>query len=242
MIIDNKTSSFLWHLILCLLFVPVLQQLFHWHDFDALAGYEKQSSSDPSWTWAAWNATAYQKDKEQFAALYKKYIDTIYNYFWYRVGHDHDVAEDLAQETFVRAYQALPNFKITGTSYVSYLLTIAHNLLVNYYRSPKPISIEATGVDVPQEIWSAIETKDNISSMWRAIQQLSTKERDILYLKYRKDYKVSEIAAIVGRSENAVKLVLSRARKKLAAHPYLASIKGFSDTKQKSRRGRYCNN
>lgn len=180
-----------------------------------------------------------KKDKQKFEALYKKYINKIYNYFWYRVGHDQDVAEDLAQETFVRAYQALPQFRVTEKSYLSYLLAIAHNLLVNYYRSPKPISIETTGIDVPEEIWSKLETKDNIRSMWRAIQQLSIKEQDILYLKYQKGYKVAEIAEIVGKSENAVKLILSRARKKLAAHPYLASMRGFSDQKQKPRKGRY---
>lgn len=180
-----------------------------------------------------------KKDKEQFEALYTKYIDKIYNYFWYRVGHDQDVAEDLAQETFVRAYKALPRFKVTKKSYLSYLLTIAHNQLVNYYRSPKPISIEATGVDVPEEIWSDFETKDNIRSMWRAVQQLPLNEQDILYLKYQEGYKISEIAKIVGKSENAVKLLLSRTRKKLASHPYLTSIAGFSDQKQKSRKGRY---
>lgn len=180
-----------------------------------------------------------KKDKEQFEALYTRYIDKIYNYFWYRVGHDQDVAEDLAQETFVRAYQALSRFKVTKKSYLSYLLAIAHNLLINHYRKPQPISIEATGVDVPEEIWSDIETKDNIRSMWRAIQQLPSKEQDILYLKYQRGYKISEIAKIVGKSENAVKLTLSRARKKLIAHPYLTAIAGFSDQKQKSRKGRY---
>lgn len=180
-----------------------------------------------------------QQDKEQFNVLYTKYIDKIYNYFWYRVGHDRDVAEDLAQETFVRAYKALPRFKVTGKPYLSYLLSIAHNLLVNYYRSPKPISIEATGVDVPEEIWSKIETKDNIRSIWRAIQQLSSNEKDILYLKYQKGYKVREIAEIVGKSENAVKLTLSRVQKKLAAHPYITSLKGFNDQKRKARKGRY---
>ncbi|MCA9365887.1 sigma-70 family RNA polymerase sigma factor, partial [Candidatus Kaiserbacteria bacterium] len=130
-------------------------------------------------------------------------------------------------------------FRVTEKSYLSYLLAIAHNLLVNYYRSPKPISIETTGIDVPEEIWSKLETKDNIRSMWRAIQQLSIKEQDILYLKYQKGYKVAEIAEIVGKSDNAVKLILSRARKKLAAHPYLASMRGFSDQKQKPRKGRY---
>ena len=180
-----------------------------------------------------------QKNKEQFEALYAKYIDKVYNYFWYRVGHDQDVAEDLAQETLVRAYKALPKFKITKKSYLSYLLTIAHNLLVDYYRSPKPISIEATGIDVPEEIWSKIETKDNIRSLWRAIQQLPSSEQDILYLKYRRGLKISEIASIVGKSENAVKLSLSRTRKKLSAHPYLTSISEFSDQKRESRKGRY---
>ena len=119
-----------------------------------------------------------KRDKEQFEALYKRYIDKVYNYFWYRVGHDQDVAEDLAQETFVRAYQALSRFKVSEKSYLSYLLTIAHNLLVNHYRKPQPISIKATGVDVPEEIWSDIETKDNIRSIWRAIQQLPSNERE----------------------------------------------------------------
>lgn len=180
-----------------------------------------------------------KQDKEQFDALYKRYIDKIYNYFWYRVGHDRDVAEDLTQETFVRAYKHLDKFQMRKTSYASYLLTIAHNLLVNYYRSPKPISIEATGVDVPEEIWSDIETKDNLRSLWRAIQQLPAKERDILYLKYQKGYMVADIARIVGKSENAVKLTLSRARKKLAAHPYLKGIAGFTDTKRKKKAARY---
>lgn len=180
-----------------------------------------------------------KQDKVQFEALYKRYIDKVYNYFWYRVGHDQDVAEDLAQETFVRAYQALSRFKMTEKSYFSYLLAIAHNLLVNHYRKPQPISIEATGVDVPEEIWSDIETKDNLRSIWRAIQQLPAKERDILYLKYQKGYKVADIARIVGKSENAVKLTLSRVRKKLAAHPYLKGIAGFTDTKRKKKPARY---
>jgi RNA polymerase sigma-70 factor (ECF subfamily) len=178
-------------------------------------------------------------DKEQFKAIYDRYIDKVYNYFWYRVGHDQDVAEDLAQETFVKAYQALARFTVTDKSYLSYLLTIAHNVLVNYYRSPQPISIEATQVDVPQEIWSTLEKKDNIRSLWRAVQYLPSKERDILYLKYQKGYKISEIAEIIDKSPNAVKLSLSRIRKKLSAHPYLASLKGFSDQKKQPRPGRY---
>lgn len=180
-----------------------------------------------------------QHDQLAFEEIYNKYYQKIYNYFWYRVGHDEDVAEDLAQDTFVRAFKALPRYKDTGKSYLSYLLTIAHNLLVNYYRTPKPISIESTGVGVPDEIWSDLETKDNIRSLWRAVQQLSEPEKNILYLKYQKGYKVAEIASIAGKTENAVKLILSRARKKLQAHPYLQSISGFSEQQRSHRPGRY---
>jgi RNA polymerase sigma-70 factor (ECF subfamily) len=180
-----------------------------------------------------------QRNHLAFAEIYKKYYQKIYNYFWYRVGHDEDVAEDLTQDTFVQAFKALPRYKDTGTSYFSYLLTIAHNLLVNYYRTPKPISIETTGVEVPDEIWSSIDTKDNIRSLWRAIQQLSETEKNILYLKYQKGYKVAEIAKITGKTDNAVKLILSRTRRKLQAHPYLKSISGFSEQKRSHRSGRY---
>ncbi len=180
-----------------------------------------------------------KKNPNAFSALYEKYYQKIYNYFWYRVGHDVAVAEDLTQETFVRAYKALPRYKEAGKAYDSYLLTIAHNLLVNYYRTPKPISIEATGVEVPQEIWSDIEKKDNIRALWRAVQQLTPTEQNILYLKYKEGYRIAEIARIVGKSENAVKLVLSRARKKLAHHPYLNAIAHFSDAQPKRAPGRY---
>tara|TARA_B100000745_G_C20104433_1_gene377921 strand:- start:545 stop:1153 length:609 start_codon:yes stop_codon:yes gene_type:complete len=180
-----------------------------------------------------------QYDRQAFKEIYKKYYQNIYNYFWYRVGHDEDVAEDLAQDTFVRAFIALPRYRDTGRSYLSYLLTIAHNLLVNYYRTPKPISIEATGVDVPEEIWSKLESKDNIRSLWRAVQQLPEAEKNVLYLKYQKGYKVAEIAKITNKSENAIKLILSRVRKKLKAHPYLQSISEFSEQERSYRSGRY---
>lgn len=180
-----------------------------------------------------------KRDRSAYARIYERYYRNVYNYLWYRVGHDREVAEDLAQETFCRAFEALPRFTDQGKTYLAYLLTIAHNLLVNHYRKPRPISIEATGVDVPEEIWSDIETRDHIRALWRAIQQLSPIERDVLYLKYRKDYSIREIASIIDKSDNATKLILSRARKRLAAHPYLAAISGFKDTRVKRPQSRY---
>lgn len=181
---------------------------------------------------------AAKQDPQQFDALYRKYFQTIYNYFWYRVDHNNDVAEDLTQDTFVRAFRSMSTFTITKASYLSYLLTIAHNLLVNYYRSAKTVPLDHAP-DIPIDTWGEIEVGDGVERLWKAIQALSPTERDILYLKYRRGYKVAVIAEITGKSENAIKLVLSRARKKLAGQPSLQHIATFGEVSRTPSKPRY---
>lgn len=175
-----------------------------------------------------------KENPEAYEALYKKYAQKIFNYFWYRVGHQKDVAEDLLQDTFMKAYKQLPTFSLRTHSYYSYLLTIAHNILVNYYRTPQELPLESIG-DVPHEITiqQDLERKETAKLLWRAIQQLSEKERDIILLKYQKGLSIKEIANITKKSENAVKLILSRTRKKLAKHPYLSDMSRFIEHKKK---------
>ena len=163
---------------------------------------------------------AAQRDPQCFDELYRTYFQTIYNYFWYRVGHDRAVAEDLTQDTFVRAYQALPRYRDQGKPYVAYLLTIAHNLLVNYYRRQKCIPSDTLD-QIPDNVVPDMEERDLLERLWWAIQELRPTERDIIYLHYSRGYKMREIAEITGKSENAVKLQLSRARKRLLQDPRL---------------------
>ncbi len=172
-----------------------------------------------------------KENNEDYEALYNKYADAVYNYFWYRVGHQNDVAEDLMQETFLKAFNHLPKFQTRGYSYLTYLLTIAHNVLVNYNRTPRALPLEAVG-DVPTEITDELERKSDAEVLWRAIQQLTDSEKDVLLMRYRRNMPIKDIARIMNKSENAVKLILSRTRKKLAKHPYLSDIRGFVDKKR----------
>ncbi len=169
-----------------------------------------------------------------YEALYRKYAQRLFNYFWYRVGHQKDVAEDLLQETFMKAYQNLSKFYLRSYSYYSYLLTIAHNILVNYYRKPQTISLKSIG-DVPDEVTvdQEIDKKQTAEFLWRAIQELPEHEKDILLLRYQNGLPIKDIARIVGKSENAVKLTLSRTRKKLAQRPYLKDIAQFGEYQKK---------
>lgn len=167
-----------------------------------------------------------QGNPEAYEALYKKYGKRLYNFFWRRAGRVKEVAEDLAQETFVKAYQKLPNFRLRAYSYFSYLLTIAHNTLVKYYKKPKPASLEELG-DVPDSAPSdtlekRLAAKEASDILWRAVESMP--EKEILFLKYRDGLKVKDIARFTGKSENAVKLALSRARKKLARRQELKEL------------------
>lgn len=170
-------------------------------------------------------------NSQVFEELYKKYADKVYNYFWYRTGHQKDVAEDLMQETFFRAFKYLDRFQTRGYSYLTYLLTIAHNVLVNYYRSKKMIPLSELGddIDIPAEITDTIERKVEAENLWRAVQDLSGTERDVILMFYQKEMPIKDISRVMGRTENAIKLVLSRARKKLAQHPYLRDMVGYVD-------------
>lgn len=175
-----------------------------------------------------------------YEALYKKYAQRLFNYFWYRVGHQKEVAEDLLQETFMKAYQNLPRFYLRSYSYYSYLLTIAHNILVNYHRKPQPMPLESVG-DVPDEVivYQEIDRKRNAELLWRAVQQLPEPEKDILLLRYQKELSIKDIARIVRKSENAVKLALSRSRKKLVKHPYLEDMVKFGEFQKRYTRPRF---
>lgn len=150
-----------------------------------------------------------QGDAEAFASLVAKYLGTVRRYFRHRLN-DPELAEDLTQETFERAFRALPAFRSTNASYQTYLLHIAHNLLVSEYRRPSSLAIDEESVG--QGWMQRLEAKDEVE---RAMVGLEPRDREVLDLFYEQGYSVREIAGRLDASENAVKLRLSRARRRL---------------------------
>ncbi len=172
-----------------------------------------------------------QEDSHAYEELYTKYSKKIYTYFWFRVGKDREIAEDLTQETFFHAFRSLERFEAQGYSYYSYLLRIAHNLLVNYYRKPKTASLPEPA-NIPAEFTEDgrdIERKSDSLVLWKAMKDLPINEQNALILFYWDDLSVREIASLMDKSENAIKLLLSRGRKKLALHPTLNNLGGIPD-------------
>ncbi len=182
---------------------------------------------------------AAQKNSADFEVLYHKYAEKVFNYFWYRIGHDTPTAENLMQETFIRAFEKLPTFENKDYSYQTYLLTIAHNILVDYFRKKRPVPLEEIE-KVPSEVHNIMTHKLEGKLLWEMIQTaLSDNEKSALLMFYRKEMSIKDIAKVMDKSENAVKLLLSRARKKLSEHPYLQDLSGFVDTQWKKTKARF---
>ena len=112
------------------------------------------------------------------------------------------------QETFLRAYKHLSGFTDKGISYFSYLLTIAHNLLVNYYRqneNTKTVSLDDVDVAVFDSLEIGSEQQERSNALWTAVASLSQGEREILMLRYQKicPLKISPLSLARARMQSS---------------------------------------
>src|SRR6266511_2512344 len=77
------------------------------------------------------------RDRQAFAALYEAHLERVHRHVRYRVA-DPDVAEDLAAQVFLRAWQAIDRYRpVEGRPFVAWLFTIANNLIVDHHRKAR---------------------------------------------------------------------------------------------------------
>lgn len=153
------------------------------------------------------------ENPKAYGDLFEKYQSKIFYYLNHKLNRKED-AEDLLQETFLKAFNAHKDFTYQDYTYLSFIMKIAHNLLVNHYKSPKTLLLNQIK-KLPFEDKEARDKKLEIEQLWDYSKDLSKTEQKVLKLKYQDDLLIADIAKQLGKSENAIKLTLSRARKKL---------------------------
>lgn len=129
-------------------------------------------------------------------------------------------AEDLLQETFLRAYKNLFQFK-PKWRWSTWLFTIGRRLSINQYRRrhhPTTVFKALEGLEdaapSPEQLVVADESRHRLWDIAAAV--LSEQQNTALWLYYVEEMPVKQIASVLGRSRMAVKTMLYRARKKLA--------------------------
>ncbi|OHA85163.1 MAG: hypothetical protein A2408_03485 [Candidatus Yonathbacteria bacterium RIFOXYC1_FULL_52_10] len=154
-------------------------------------------------------------NRENFESLFQGYADVVYRLCLYKTSNE-DVAHDLTQETFLRLWKTLSSGKEV-TKPKQYIYQIARNLIVDYYKSDKAISLDELqeeGFD-PRSNESSAEIVSDASILRAAIEALDKEFRDVVYMRFVEGMKVTEIAEILDISENLASVRINRGKEKL---------------------------
>lgn len=153
---------------------------------------------------------------ESFEALVLRVGPRLLRYLRGRV-RDECTAEDLVQETFLRAYRHLGRYD-PERSFSTWVFTIATRLAVSHARTRRGLPLaeidppDARGAD-PLETMAVREQHDNI---WRlAWRKLPPGQLTALWLRYAEQMPIRRIAVVMGNSPGGVKVLLHRARRRL---------------------------
>lgn len=171
---------------------------------------------------AQWIAEAKTGDKDAFAKLVEKYQRPVYS-VCYRMLGTPTAAEDAAQETFIRAYQALDRYD-SNRSFATWILSIASNYSIDQLRKKKVIVLsmdnEKYGWMAPPDPGPSPEKaaldKEKNALVQAILSDLPETDRAAVILQFWHDYSYDEIAETLGLSSSAVKSRLFRARRVMA--------------------------
>ena len=172
-------------------------------------------------------------DTEAFNPLVLKYRQKIYNLLYQRV-RDREIAKDLTQDVFLKAFQGLRHFKQDSTFY-SWLYRIASNCGVDFLRKQKrqkvlmfgELPLDADNILQMAQVYPSpsemMENEELGQIIRKAVHQLSPGQRRVFRLRYRMELSIKEIAVRLNKSEGTIKSHLYHAHQKLQSMlvPYL---------------------
>src|ERR1700751_1472 len=158
---------------------------------------------------------AQQVDRKPLEALYLLHFDRIYSYLHMSVGNRHD-AEDLTTQTFLKMLEAIGRFRWQSAPFSAWLFRIAHNLAMDHFRARRRWQPEE---EVPEPPPSEAEPSAEIEgmrtigreSMLKLIEDLSPEQQQVLTLKFVFNLPNAEVAAILDKTQGAIKSLQHRA-------------------------------
>lgn len=151
-------------------------------------------------------------DPAAFGVLYERYRNRIY---WYLLAHTHSVedAADLTQQVFLRAFDALHQYRPHKGAFFVWLMAIAHHSSANFHRGHrKTLAWE----DVPEhlhpttDVDTEIVRRETLAHAQALLDELDSSKRELLILRFVAGLTASQIASVIGKSEAATKKQLAR--------------------------------
>lgn len=160
----------------------------------------------------AWVAAAQQGDQASFESLIRLFSRDVYGKA-FSILKNHQDADDVVQETFIRVFRALPNFRFES-SFRTWLITIATRQALNYRErvtrdhdsldGPEG-SIEHPALRVEETQIAALLDQEARRLLQETLPRLPRRQKEALTLKLQHDWKYEQIAQAMGTSVGSVK-------------------------------------
>ncbi|SDO38801.1 sigma-70 family RNA polymerase sigma factor [Geodermatophilus sp. DSM 45219] len=159
-------------------------------------------------------------DAEAFGLLYDHYVTMVFRYLLHRVG-DRAQAEDFTSETFVRALRRIDSLSFQGRDVGAWLVTIARNIVRDHVKSSR-FRLEVTTADMHDADRATDGPEDAVvqaltnEQLLACIRQLGSEQQECISLRFLQGLSVAETAAVMGKTDGAVKALQHRAVRRLA--------------------------
>lgn len=152
-------------------------------------------------------------EKDILEQLYYRYTRQVYLYL-YSLCHNHAMAEDLMQDTFLKAFCSL---ETAGEEVLPWLLTVARNLYLDTWRKEKRMSgqVEQEHPALETELLGQMIRKERNQKLYQAILKLKDLEKEAIVLYYFSGLTQEKISRILNLSYGNTRVILYRAKQNL---------------------------
>jgi RNA polymerase sigma-70 factor (ECF subfamily) len=178
---------------------------------DSTANAADPEIADPEIEVRALVVRSQKGDANAFGLLYDRFLPEIVRYLTYRVGNP-DTAEDLAQQVFLKAWQAIPRYEDRGVPFKAWLYRMAHNQMVDHHRTRR-VTTDLEGIDVPEEpeAEQRVLVQEVQNHLRAAMDRLTEDHRQVLVLRFLLEKSAREVGEIMDRKEVTVRGLQMRA-------------------------------
>ncbi|MBP9855757.1 MAG: sigma-70 family RNA polymerase sigma factor [Candidatus Pacebacteria bacterium] len=160
------------------------------------------------------NAHNNDRLKEEFTTVYNTYADTMFRYCFFKTS-DREAAKDLVQQIFLKTWSYLQKGEIDN--YRPFLYRVATRIVIDWYRRIKTDSLDTlreNGYDPEDKRANTSQTAE-VNWVFTVMEHLKEEDQNLIIWRYVEDLSPSEIASILGETENVVSVRLHRAKAKL---------------------------
>jgi RNA polymerase sigma-70 factor, ECF subfamily len=155
-------------------------------------------------------------NNEEFSQFYKQNLDKVFRFIYLRVDKV-ETAEDITSQTFLKCWQTNDNSQSAIKNLQAFVYRVARNQIIDFYRqkNKKPLSLEELrekGIEILQKSFVfKIELSFEMENLKKVLQRISPAYSEIIIWHYVDDLSTEEIAQILNKKENNVRVLLHRA-------------------------------